>query len=102
MNPFPFAPRFDDSRAPQICQVTRDFRLVLAQYIYQKAHADLAIAEQIEEPKPRFIRQCHKEILHILERSQCLNRHTSLSIGSGLGRVFASGSSTVFGARDFI
>src|ERR1700722_735703 len=53
---FALAPRLDESRNPQECQVMTDGRLALPEPVAQVGHMELAVlSEEEEDAKPGFI-----------------------------------------------
>lgn len=60
MHPSSFAAGAHDAGPAQVCEVTRDFRLTLAQNLDEIADAHFAIAHEIEKPEAGAIREGSK------------------------------------------
>lgn len=65
MRPYPVAPGGNDSGFSQIRQMAGNLRLVRADDLDEKAHANFRLAHQIEQPQPRVIGERGKEQFHI-------------------------------------
>jgi len=63
VHPAAVAPRRDDARPTQVCEMTRDFRLADPEDADEVADADLAIRDEIQEAEARGIRQRAKELV---------------------------------------
>ena len=65
MHPLPFPARDDNPGPAEVCQVTRNLRLVFFQDLDEEANANLIVADQIQYPKPSPVRQRDEEALHV-------------------------------------
>lgn len=61
MHPPSLAAGGDDSRAAEVGQVTRDFRLADSQDLHKVADANFLVGDQIEQAKARAIGEGAKE-----------------------------------------
>ena len=65
VHPLAFAPRIDDTCAPQVRQMPRYFGLTLSQYFNEETHAHFVIPDKVEQAQTRLISQSAKHLVHI-------------------------------------